>query len=227
MHEGHRQRLRNKVKKANGDVLEKHELLELILFHVIPVRDTNKLSHRLLKRFGSFESIFNATVKDLCSVDGIGEKTALFLKAQGSMYNELKGESFKSDLECIDYIGNSEITDKIISEKFSKANHEFVLFILADRKKHIISYDITLDGDIENFKIEIKKILKQVAKLQVRYVIIAHNHLTGFSLPTKDDHEITKIINANLSLIGVKLLDHCIFSNDKIFSLAKSGLMPR
>lgn len=226
MHEGHRQRLRNKVKKANGDVLEKHELLELILFHVIPVRDTNKLSHRLFEKFGSFENIFNATVKDLCSVGGVGEKTALFLKAQGSTYNALKEEILSPMSEDVDYIENSEVIDKIISEKFSKADHEFVLLILADRKKRIISYDVTLDSNIENLKVEMKKMLKQVSKLQVRYAIIAHNHLNGFDLPTKEDYEIIKIINVNLALIGVRLLDHCIFTKDRIFSLARSGLMP-
>ena len=49
-HEGHRQRIREKLEA--GTLLD-HELLEILLFPSLPRRNTNDIAHRLLQTFGS------------------------------------------------------------------------------------------------------------------------------------------------------------------------------
>jgi DNA repair protein RadC len=79
LHVGHRERLRKRFLEEGLDIFEDHQILELLLFHVIPRGDTNPIAHRLIKRFGSLSAVLEADPKDVASVEGIGEKAAAFL----------------------------------------------------------------------------------------------------------------------------------------------------
>ena len=63
LHTGHRERLRKKFK--NNALLEDHEILELLLFYVIPRQNTNEIAHRLIRHFGSFRRVFEADLTEL------------------------------------------------------------------------------------------------------------------------------------------------------------------
>ena len=54
IHQGHRQRLRNRFLEQGLDQFTEVQVLELLLFYCIPRQDTNELAHRLLRYFGSF-----------------------------------------------------------------------------------------------------------------------------------------------------------------------------
>lgn len=62
---GHRQRMRQKVLDHGATSLADYELLEMLLFYVIPRRDTKPLAKSLLRQSGSFLA--------LCQAEG-GEK---------------------------------------------------------------------------------------------------------------------------------------------------------
>lgn len=55
-------------------------------------------------------------------------------------------------------------------------------------------------------------------------VILAHNHPSGDSMPSRDDISATRRAAAALDLVGVKLLDHVIIG-DTDFSIRSAGLM--
>ena len=48
LHEGHRQRMRQRVEQQGFDNLAAHEALEVLLYTTIPRGDTNALAHALL-----------------------------------------------------------------------------------------------------------------------------------------------------------------------------------
>lgn len=227
LHEGHRGRLRGKVKKAGPEILEKHELLELILFSVIPVRDTNKLSHKLFEKFGSFENIYSASISELCKVDGVGKKVAEFLKMQGDMYCALRDEAENKEIKnsLLD-MNNSEVTEKIMKEMLSGKKSECLMLILADRKQRINFYDIILKFEKGPIEIDKKKILHLVSVNSARYAMVARNHLDNFVLPNSEDHRIAKELHNMLSLVGVKLEDFCVVTKSDFRSIRYIGLMP-
>ena len=53
VHDGHRQRLKERFCKEGLDNFDEHQVLELLLFYCIPRVDTNPIAHALLNRFGS------------------------------------------------------------------------------------------------------------------------------------------------------------------------------
>ena len=54
IHDGHRMRMYQKMGTAN---FSEHEWLEVLLYPMLPRRDTNALAHRLLLRFGTADDM--------------------------------------------------------------------------------------------------------------------------------------------------------------------------
>ena len=103
LHKGHRQRMREKLARAGEVAFNTYELLEMLLYSVIPYKDTNPVSQRLFMRFGSLHGIFSASIEELTSVEGVGEATARYIKALG----EASGKITAPDTVCsavLDYI---------------------------------------------------------------------------------------------------------------------------
>lgn len=82
-HLGHRDRLRYRVARRGLDGMPHHEILEYLLYSVIPRQDVNELSHALMEHFGSLEGVLRAGVDMLCSVPGVGLRTAQWLALAG------------------------------------------------------------------------------------------------------------------------------------------------
>lgn len=73
LHKDHRDRLRKKLYSDDGDTLEPHELLEVLLYSVYTQKDTNPIARALIKRFGTIYNVFEADQKELMSVPGVGK----------------------------------------------------------------------------------------------------------------------------------------------------------
>ena len=48
-HKGHRKRMREDFEKGGFKTWQKHNVLEYLLYNVIPVADTNDIAHNLIK----------------------------------------------------------------------------------------------------------------------------------------------------------------------------------
>ncbi len=73
IHDGHREKMRNRFLTAGLDAFADHEALELLLYYAIPRRDTNPTAHALMERYGSLSAVLEAPAEDLRKVEGVGE----------------------------------------------------------------------------------------------------------------------------------------------------------
>ena len=64
-----------------------------------------------------------------------------------------------------------------------------------------------------------------IAPADVRYLVLAHNHVIGDEQPSSADREATRIIAALCRLANVRLDDHLILARDSICSMAALGLL--
>ena len=106
---GHRDRLRERFVAAGADALPDYELLELLLFRLIPRVDTKPIAKALLARFGTFAEVLGAPVALLQEVKGIGPSVAVDLKviaasAQRMARGEIRGREVVSNwTQLLDY----------------------------------------------------------------------------------------------------------------------------
>ena len=79
IHDGHRERLRERFRREGLDNFNELHVLELLLFYCIPRVDTNPLAHRLLDHFGSLTGVLDASPQELEKVTGVSQNTSTFL----------------------------------------------------------------------------------------------------------------------------------------------------
>lgn len=79
IHDGHREKMRQRFMTGGLDAFADHEILELLLYYAIPRRDTNPIAHALMERYGSLPAVLAAPMEDLKRTEGIGESAAVLL----------------------------------------------------------------------------------------------------------------------------------------------------
>lgn len=214
IHDGHRQRLVNKAIKDGFEKLEEHEIVELLLFNSIPRGNTNEIAHRLLDKFKSLRNICAADVSALTEIEGVGTKTADFLKLLPLYVRAY-------ELSCFDNktkFDNPKIIGEYCSHLFYNAAVEKVYMLYLTNNKRIIKTSLLCEGDVNSVNVNVKEIVAESINLNASYVVMTHNHLTGLLFPSQNDITFTNMLKDYLNKIDVKLLDHIIVTDDRYYS---------
>ncbi len=219
LHQGHRQRLLKKL-FANQELLADHELLEALLFFVIPRVDTNPIAHKLLKVFGSFENIFKASKESLCAIDGVGQKTAELLFIMGNIFMRAeKKKVVKPTLNTPEKLKES------LRKDFLGMTKEICTIVFTDNKYKVLCQLSYKNENDYQVSMSLNEIVSSITALQPKYAFIAHNHVADHPLyPSSADDEATKRIYLLCSIHGVNLLDHFVFKGkDGVYSYNDEG----
>ena len=92
VHEGHRARMRSKLVSHGRRIFDTYELLEMLLYQVIPYKDTNPISKNLLYAFGDLDGVLSASCEELTSVCGIGDRAAEYISLVGRLSDIIGAE---------------------------------------------------------------------------------------------------------------------------------------
>ncbi len=214
LHAGHRERVLNKF-ASNPDGLPDHELLEILLFPLLPRKDVNPLAHTLIRTFGDLSGVLSASYKELICVEGVGKNTAAGLVAIGKIYSVVTERRTKK--KKTDFSSFARCREDLL-KYFSELKEErFTAFFLDGKYKLIAKLEY---GD--NFKDKVTGDLSEIAKgLAIHkpaFLFIAHNHPSGQATPSEEDDFATKKINALCSIYGVTLVDHVIIAGKEAYS---------
>lgn len=219
-HSGHRDRLRKRFLSENFDGMEKHEILEFVLYYSIPRKDTNPIAHHLLDTFGSISAVFDAPV-DTLKEAGLSEACAVYLKMLpqiSRVYMDDRNNNFKK------YVDMDNLGD-IMKHKYIGRDYEAVILLLMDSKNKELFCGVVNKGSVSSSEIYIRKVIELAVMYNARYAVLSHNHPSGMAWPSSDDIETTRKVSESLSLIGVKLLEHIIVADDDYIEIYKAGFM--
>lgn len=215
MAEGHRRRVMKKVLENGVDTLLEHEFLELCLFAVYKRCDTNPLAHALLDKFGNLESVCNATVEELKSVDGIGHAAAEYIKliphiAKGySMHTSIrKRKVFKT---------RKSMCERCVALLKGHKN-EAVYALCFDNMHHLIKEVKIAEGSPGSVTIKPRKVLDAIANTSTTAVMICHNHPSGVRIPSNQDFATTLSVEQLLRPLEIELIDHVVVVDSEYVS---------
>lgn len=219
IHQGHREKMRQRFLKSGLEGFADHEALELLLYYAIPRRDTNPIAHRLIERYGSLLAVLTAPVEDLRKVEGVGESAAVLLKVAGQIGTRarLAEAEQKRPLSSVETVG------AYLLERFAGETHEVVYQLCLDRKCKLLACKRLGEGGIASSGLDIRKLMENAILTSASTVILAHNHPSGVALPSDDDCAATEAARRALDTIGVTLADHIIVADDDFVSMAQSG----
>lgn len=220
LHEGHRQRLKDRFIKTGLADFEDHNILELLLFFSVPRSDTNELGHKLLKKFGSLSNVFDAPIDELCKVDGIGIHSATLIK----LIPELCSIYHTDKTENVKIVNSTVIAGRYFVPRFIGKSNEEVHIMLLDDKKKVIKCEMISKGTVNASAVSIRKIASEALNSNATGVIIAHNHPGGIALPSANDISVTKRIYRALQLMDIQLCDHIVVADGDFVSMLDSGM---
>ena len=217
MHEGHRQRMLERLESAEGS-LQEHELLEILLFNAIPRKNTNELAHRLLSAFGSLRSLFRAGMSELKAVPGVGESTAAYLRIIGIFYAraQLKEPELPSAFSFAAF-------RPFLIERFEGAREEYVELYSLDGKDCVKNVRRFSSEKSFQASIDPKEISRFLVEAKPAAMVAVHNHITGPATPSREDDDFTAQLEILCSMHNVSLRDHIICSPEGVYSYFLSG----
>ncbi|MGV1757735.1 RadC family protein [Rhizobium sp. A22-96] len=207
---GHRERLRNRYRDGGDTALADYEILELLLFRLIPRRDTKPIAKALLARFGTLGGVFGAPVGLLTEISGVGDAVALDLKlvasvAQRMLKSELTGKPVLSSWKAlIDYCHTAMAHE---------AREQFRLLFL-DKRNALIADEIQGLGTVDHTPVYPREVVKRALELSSTAVILVHNHPSGDPTPSRADIEMTKTIIDTAKPLGITVHDHIIIGKN-------------
>jgi len=109
--------------------------------------------------------------------------------------------------------------------RLSDYSKEVFSVMFLSTKHQVIECKDMFIGTIDSASVYIRDILIEVLRLNASAVIVAHNHPSGMSEPSRADEHLTKSIAVALSYISVNLLDHIVVGDGETVSLAERGLI--
>lgn len=225
---GHRERVRKKFLENGFNGLEDYEILELLLFYVIPRKDTKAIAKELIKKFKNLANVLKADTLELKTIDGLGPVAITFLKMIGALPAKIYKDELKNQKLIKD--DKNKITDKEVLLSFlrNKIGYEDVekfYVIYLSSSNEVITFEESSSGTLDRSSIYPREIYKRVIMENAKSIIIAHNHPSGNTCPSKCDIDITNEIAKGLKNFGALLLEHIIITRDSYFSFLEEGLI--
>lgn len=102
---------------------------------------------------------------------------------------------------------------------------EYVVCLSLDSGHRLIARRIITIGLLDVSLAHPREVFTGPLKDRAASVIIAHNHPSGITKPSKQDLVLTQQLAAAGQLLGVPLQDHIIVSKNEHYSFRKTGLL--
>lgn len=219
--DGHRMRLRERMMREGASSFQDHEVLELLLFGSVARKDTNKLAHNLLSKFGGFSGVLNASPEQLMDVKGVSIATACNLAILKEVFLRYKkDEQDKSQLR-----GLASII-KYVQSTISDSFYERMVVVYVDSATTFIQEEEFTSDSTRQVNIDIKKIVATAMRVNADGVLLFHCHSTGTCEPSEEDKRYTEKLYFALSSMNIALLEHMIFNkNNNFYSFHQAGIM--
>ncbi len=212
LHDGHRERMRQRLLKNGMNSFADHEVLEWLLFHSIPRGDTNPIAHVLINTFGSLAGVLEASYDELMKVEGVGQTTALFLSNYRSVYQrylfDRQGNQKRTfhDLETI---------AEYVTVTFMNYQVEVLHAIFLTSTFQLIRNEMISSGTPTSVRMDMRKFIELCLSTKATFVVLAHNHPSGLLLPSAQDVQTTIAAAEQLHRLDVHLMDHLIIGVEK------------
>ena len=171
LHDGHRQRAKDRYRQLGADALADHELLELALFYAIPRQDTNETAHRLLKRFRSLQGVLQATQEELEQVEGVGKNAALLLCLIGDIGRRARVTSLPEKI-----LNSPDRTGAYFMELLTGQKRELLYQVCLDGKGKLLTCRCIGKGTVSASPVHVRQVVENALYAGASTIILAHNH---------------------------------------------------
>lgn len=217
---GHRERLRERFDKDNGQSLADYELLEMLLFQCFPRGDVKPIAKDMLAEFGNLTAVLNAKATQLQKVKGIGPSAARAI----CLTKAILVRSMQAELAQKHVISSWREVVQYCEACMSYDMEEQLRLIFLDQKNQIIGDEVQTRGTIDQTAIYPREVVKRALEVGAKSIIMVHNHPSGDPSPSREDIQLTLKVNEAAQMLDINLHDHLIIGKGSHASLKSMGI---
>lgn len=221
VHAGHRERMKRRFLVNQGKDFNDHEMLEMLLFYVLPRENTNEVAHNLLNEFGSLRNVCNAEPSRIERVVGAGPATSLYLSLLFAIRKRIDLEKYDMDR----FVASStRVVGEFLMEYYRDKQYEEVCAMLLDNSLRLIEFKSLSTGSVNSSSFDVRSLARYALRIDATHVILSHNHPSGDTIPSLSDRDISLQLASALDAIGIILLDNIIVTGTSYKPMMSLGM---
>ena len=194
--------------------------LSELLAAVIGGTQQIEISEALLARFsGDLQRIYHAPIQQIASIHGLGESTAVKLKAALAL-----GLRLCEPREERPVINSPADAAALVQHEMSLLEQEYLKVIVLNTRNHVLDIVEVTHGSVNSSQVRVAEVLRPAVERNSPAIIVVHNHPSTDSTPSPEDVKITQAIREAGKLMDIELLDHLIIGKGSFTSLKEKRL---
>ncbi|MEJ7687510.1 MAG: DNA repair protein RadC [Variovorax sp.] len=215
-------RPREKLMAHGAAALGDAELLALLLRTGIVGKNVLQLAQELLDAFGGLAGLLHTGLDDLKRVKGLGgsakraELTAVLELARRALAEKLKERTIFDSPDAVKHY---------LQLHLAARPHEVFAVLFLDVQHRLIALEELFRGTLTHTSVYPREVVLRALHHQAAAVVLAHNHPSGCTEPSRADEALTHTLKAALALIDVRVIDHMIVAKGQTLSMAERGLI--
>ena len=211
IHKGHRQRMHRKFECYGDRPFDTYELLEMLLYNVIPYKDTNPVSKKLLSRFSSLDGVLSASREELEEVEGVGSAVSDFIVKLSEFCSFMGRVPMTERPRLDDYRKAGEYVAELLGEESDNC----VVMLLLNNRLDLIDATVVYRKPYESGGVRPDVFLEHAIRSRASVVMTAHTTPGCALFPTVGTNETNKLITEALAVAGVIHLEHYVVSSHR------------
>lgn len=205
---------REKLIQSGPEALSIKELLAVVLVNGTTKENILDMSNRLIRDYGErsilAERDSNKLSQDMdiplvkaCQIVACGELGRRFYDRTESGFVTIRNAK-----DVFDYLQDMRNLPK-----------EHLRGIYLNSHNRILRDEVISIGTVNSNMIHAREVFRPAIECNAAALILAHNHPSGESAPSKEDEDITKDLVEAGKILGISILDHVIITKDSFASV--------
>lgn len=216
------ERPREKLTLQGVTSLSNSELMAIVVQSGSKDESALVLSQRILSMLDhGLQDLSDVTLEELMTVKGIGLAKACQITAAV----ELGKRVVVNQRQVLGKINSPSTVVEFFQSELKHLNKERFIVVFLNTKNMITSYETISVGSLSASIVHPREVFNRAIKRSAASLILVHNHPSGNPSPSKDDESITKRLCEVGEVVGIKILDHLIISDDTYFSFKEMALI--
>lgn len=215
-------RPRERLINFGAESLSNEELLSILLKTGTKDVSVKELASTILNKIGEINKLSEMNYHVLSSIQGVGSAKACTLLAVVELSKRIprKNASLNNVI-----IKSADIAFDYFQYIFKDQKQEYFYVIYLDNKKRVIENKLLFKGTLNQSIVHPREVFKSACILSASSIICVHNHPSGNVEPSREDINLTKRLSEIGILMGIKVVDHLIISDDNYFSFLENNLI--
>ncbi|MEK9951840.1 MAG: DNA repair protein RadC [Curvibacter sp.] len=211
---------REKLLARGPGALSDAELLALLLRTGLPGKGVLQLAQELLDAFGGIAGLLHAGAEDLKRIKGLGGPAK---RAELVAVLELARRALAEQLRERAALDSPQAVKDYLQLQLASKKHECFAVLFLDNQHRLLALEEMFRGTLAQTSVYPREVVLRALHHHAAAVVLAHNHPSGTVQPSRADETLTQALQAALSLVDVRVLDHVIVAPGLALSMAEKG----